>query len=466
MNMAQYHDSNRLARHPGEQGARFSVGNQAENDKLATGNNKLNDHERFFIMQGKDERLNRISAINLYKAVTQATGQKPETMRRLQSNNNQILIQTANKDQSRRLRNIQTIHEAPVEISPHKTLNTTKGTVISRESRLSSIDELKDWLAEYNIHEFKRIQLRNENLELLILNFPGEYLPPSIDIGFETCRVRRWIPNPTRCFNCQKFGHTTTRCRGQTKCANCGSIDHTHSRTVRCDLPPSCANCGENHPAYDRNCPKWQFEKKVLQIKTTKKLNFPQARKLAAEIDGPVNYATVVSLPSPRHNPSSSGYPTPRYHATPRERLQLSNHSPNHQTHSALISHNRDQTTNGEHFEKFHQHMKDHSKREDHPRKKSESTDLNRKHTHSSASNTSDAKKADSNSSRKRTDSTRSDHSDTGKRKSSSSHTSSKIPKKEEKHHSQSGKSGPKGSGRDNPPQTTSKTQLQLSKPS
>ena len=35
LNMAQNHDSHGLARHPGEQGARFSVGDQAESDKLA-----------------------------------------------------------------------------------------------------------------------------------------------------------------------------------------------------------------------------------------------------------------------------------------------------------------------------------------------------------------------------------------------------------------------------------------------
>ena len=463
MNMAQYHDSNRLARRPGEQGARFSVGDQAENDKLATGNNNFNDYERFFILQGKDQRLNEISAINLYQAVKQVTGQKPENMRRLQSNTNHILIQTANAEQSRRLRNLQNIHGAPVEITPHKTLNTTKGTVISRESKLSNNDELKNWLAESNIHEFRRIPLKNEHLELLILNFPGEYLPSSIAIGFETCRVRRWIPNPTRCFNCQKFGHTTTRCRGQTKCANCGSTDHIQSRTVRCDLTPSCVNCGEAHPAYDRSCQKWKLEKKVLEIKTTKKLSFPQARKLAEEIVGPVNFASVVSLSSPRHYHSSPpGYPTPQYHSTPRQRLQLFNHSQNHQTPTTHDSYKQDQTANRDHFGKLPQQMKNHSTREDtitstkeHSQKKPDSS---RKRTDSTTSDKSDAKNSDStSSSRKRTVSTPSDKSDVNKRKSAShSSNSSKIPKKDD-HLPQPGKTGPKGSGRDLSSQTSAK---------
>ncbi|GBO11583.1 hypothetical protein AVEN_202519-1 [Araneus ventricosus] len=33
--------------------------------------------------------------------------------------------------------------------------------------------------------------------------------------------VRPFIPNPLRCFKCQRFGHSQTNCRGTLTCARC-----------------------------------------------------------------------------------------------------------------------------------------------------------------------------------------------------------------------------------------------------
>ena len=40
-------------------------------------------------------------------------------------------------------------------------------------------------------------------------------------LGYKRITVKQFIPYPTRCFKCQKFGHMFKNCRGKAKCQNC-----------------------------------------------------------------------------------------------------------------------------------------------------------------------------------------------------------------------------------------------------
>ncbi|GFU46753.1 hypothetical protein TNCV_4684031 [Trichonephila clavipes] len=51
-------------------------------------------------------------------------------------------------------------------------------------------------------------------------------LPSTIRAGYRNCRIRLYIPNPLRCFKCQRFGHSQTSCRGQLTCSRCASVGH------------------------------------------------------------------------------------------------------------------------------------------------------------------------------------------------------------------------------------------------
>ena len=59
------------------------------------------------------------------------------------------------------------------------------------------------------------------------------------------------------------------------KCAKSHELTDTD-----CNEPPSCVNCKGAHPAFDRRCPKWIFEKEVVAVKTKNKLSFGEARKV------------------------------------------------------------------------------------------------------------------------------------------------------------------------------------------
>ena len=69
-----------------------------------------------------------------------------------------------------------------------------------------------------------------------------------------------YIPNPQRCFQCQKFGHTMNSCKGTTVCAGCGEVGHNLDDGQN---EPKCVNCQGDHVAISRDCPKWKINREI-----------------------------------------------------------------------------------------------------------------------------------------------------------------------------------------------------------
>ncbi|GFW88370.1 transposable element Tcb1 transposase [Trichonephila clavipes] len=94
--------------------------------------------------------------------------------------------------------------------------------------------------------------------------------------GYLNCKIRPYIPNPLRCFKCQRFGHSQTACRGQLTCSRCASVGHASSD---CTLEQKCVNCSQPHSADSKLCPKWKIEKEIQTIKTNRNISYIEARK-------------------------------------------------------------------------------------------------------------------------------------------------------------------------------------------
>ena len=84
--------------------------------------------------------------------------------------------------------------------------------------------------------------------------------------------VRVYIPNPLRCFSCQKFGRSKKKF-----CARCAEEGHTHTP---CNNDPKCVNCGKKHQSNSKECESWQKEKEILKIKYSENVSFPDARTI------------------------------------------------------------------------------------------------------------------------------------------------------------------------------------------
>lgn len=110
-----------------------------------------------------------------------------------------------------------------------------------------------------------------------ILTFDRSTLPQSVTAGFLHCEVRQYIPNPRRCFKCQRYGHSTTSCRGRLTCPKCAAYDHTSENCTSDEL--KCPNCEQPHAAYSRKCEKFKAEKEIINLKVTQNISYQEARR-------------------------------------------------------------------------------------------------------------------------------------------------------------------------------------------
>jgi hypothetical protein len=110
-----------------------------------------------------------------------------------------------------------------------------------------------------------------------VLTFNKPVLPKSIKAAYCHLQVEPFIPNPLRCFNCQKFGHGKSSCSHTAVCARCGNEGHCDTD---CKEQPHCVNCSGPHPAFSRDCPEWIKQRAIVQLKTEKSISFGEAKQL------------------------------------------------------------------------------------------------------------------------------------------------------------------------------------------
>ena len=139
----------------------------------------------------------------------------------------------------------------------------------------------------------KRISIR---YSLYVLTIKGQTIPKRFNIGYLNTDTRPYIPNPQRCFQCQKFGHTRNSCKGKAVCAGCGEEGHNLDD---CQNEPKCVNCQGDHVAISRDYPKWKIGKDIVTLKYTEKISFADARKRLQPSFDPSkdSYATVTQTP-------------------------------------------------------------------------------------------------------------------------------------------------------------------------
>ena len=252
---------------------------------------------RFLVISG---RLEEVSAIKICKDLRNLVPGELRNMRRLREGD--LLVETENKRQTHALLDIRMLGGVNVKVEPHRTLNRVKGIVTSSEARRCEQDELEDWLSEQGVVECRQLG-KGEDVQTLLLTFEKQTLPKTVSIGFELCRVREYIPDPMRCFKCQRYGHLSSKCSRAEVCAICGSCDHTSSREDPCKEEPKCVNCGQDHPAFVRKCPVWVTEKEIQRVKVTMNVNYIKAKNIVSQtVQKQVTYAAVAGIearPSP-----------------------------------------------------------------------------------------------------------------------------------------------------------------------
>ena len=195
--------------------------------------------------------------------------------------NGSLIVRTQNRAQTKALLKITSFCEKPVTVSIHPSRNSTKGTIFAPEMRFMSEAEILEGLKCEGVSHVRRLTTfrdgQRKDTSLLVLTFETTDLPDTLLAGYIRYDVRVFVPNPLRCFNCQKFGHSSKFCKQAARCPKCGEAPHDGSP---CAAPIKCLSCqSPDHTTSSTQCPVWRKEKEICAVKVTNGVSYQQARK-------------------------------------------------------------------------------------------------------------------------------------------------------------------------------------------
>ena len=185
-----------------------------------------------------------------------------------------LLIEVTKNIQSRLLLETQTFLGIEVDAEAHRSLNISKGVIRDYHQDLRDMteEEIKNELSSQGVTQVSRFILKKEGKEIktntLFITFDRHTPPEKLKIGYYIVNVQPYIPNPLRCFQCQKFGHSKKWCKNNQACWKCGSEGHDGSECT--SETTCCLNCKGDHYASSKSCPIWIQEKEIQRVKTEK----------------------------------------------------------------------------------------------------------------------------------------------------------------------------------------------------
>ena len=185
-----------------------------------------------------------------------------------------------------------------VSVTPHRTLNESKGVITSRFLEGATNEDLLADLKSQGVTKVHRI-LRHKRVptNAIILSFVNPTPNPKVRVHNVSLEVKPFVEAPRRCYKCQKFGHTKTRCSSKNEiCAKCAG-DHVDRDCKATTF--KCANCKDGqHQAFDKKCPKYVEIKSLLEISGREKISMKDAKKKLGAQKKATYAAKAAQLPN------------------------------------------------------------------------------------------------------------------------------------------------------------------------
>ena len=206
------------------------------------------------LIKGTDNErpLSKLSPFAVNKAIVAVLGSDPFNIKKLR--NGEILIDVDKETQSSKLLKTTKLsltmdHIIPITVSPHY--------IRCPDIKECSDEEILEGLTDEGVIKLDRISVFRDGQRkptgTFILTFQSQTLPKYTRVGYYRVAVVQFIPNPIRCYKCQKFGHTKFNCRKNEVCNKCGNEDHTDSQ--ECMNEAKCVNYQGNHASNNKTCP-------------------------------------------------------------------------------------------------------------------------------------------------------------------------------------------------------------------
>ena len=168
---------------------------------------------------------------------------------------------------------------------PTSTTQSLKGIAHGVDLDFSE-DDLKDDLScesGVKITDVKRLG----NTKSIVITFGGTQLPSHVFFGYLRYSVKLFIPNPIRCFKCQRYGHIAKNCRSVVRCGKCGQ--NHDIKECSAEKQEKCCNCQGDHKASSRDCAFYKEAQSIVKVKTEQRITYSEAVKQVRSNSGTNN---------------------------------------------------------------------------------------------------------------------------------------------------------------------------------
>ena len=162
-----------------------------------------------------------------------------------------LLIEASRASQAQQILATAELSGLAVSATAHRTLNTSKGVIKDYHKDLffMSDEDILNELSDQDVTDVSCFFLKKDGQNIktntLFITFNTPTAPKELKIGYYVVKVQMYVPNPLRCFNCQKFGHSKKFCKNPLACWKCGSEGHDGSE---CTAETTCClNCKGPH---------------------------------------------------------------------------------------------------------------------------------------------------------------------------------------------------------------------------
>lgn len=257
----------------------------------------LKAYPKFFIIESEmhEKKIGSLSPFVIEKSLESLIG-SPKSVKKLR--NQTLLVETKSRSQTENILKIKQIYDIDVTITEHRSLNSSKGIIKDHILKGVSNEDIVKNLTPQGVTQAKRFMYKKDGqffeTNTILLTFNNTVIPPNLKIFYRIINVELYIPNPLRCFNCQKFGHHEDNCKitKYSICENCGMGENDHL-TANCPNQSKCVNCKKDHISKSNKCETWIKEKEIMKIKCSQNISYFEARKIQ-ENKPDISYSKIV----------------------------------------------------------------------------------------------------------------------------------------------------------------------------
>jgi hypothetical protein len=176
---------------------------KSSNNLITTDEDESNSFSRFLVINTNNHEPMKFSIFAIQKLLKCADGDVANAKKLA---NGSVLLEVVSKHQEKCAWAMKTWIDVPISVTPHRSLNSSRGVIRCHEFRDCVDAEVLEALRTQGVTDVKHIMTkRNDKMEpsnTLIVTFNTSVPPKSIKAAYMNIKVDLYVTNPLHCYKC------------------------------------------------------------------------------------------------------------------------------------------------------------------------------------------------------------------------------------------------------------------------